>query len=97
VVPTTTLGLIEPDNFQFRVAWNLSPATNHDTISLESTKTSGALDKMVSWGGLHFIRRFSFSEILSTFHGPGRSDGVEPGATTVAIFDLQGTLWGERS
>ena len=48
---------------------------------------------------LHVIRHYSFSEILSTLHGPYDPDGVEmlalrPIATL--LWHLQGTVFGDH-
>ena len=48
---------------------------------------------------LHVIRHYSFSDLLSTFHGPSDPDGVEmPALRPIAtlVFHLQGTVFGDH-
>jgi hypothetical protein len=51
------------------------------------------------WDDLHFIRTYSWAEILSTFHGPNDPDGIEtPALRPIAtlLFCFQGTIFGEN-
>ena len=51
------------------------------------------------WDDLHFIRSYSHSELLSTFHGPNDPDGIETEALrpiATLLFHLQGSLFGEN-
>ena len=60
---------------------------------------SGTFTRPFWWDDLHFIRHYSFSELLSTFHGPNDPDGIEtPTLRPIAtlLFHLQGTLFGEH-
>jgi hypothetical protein len=48
---------------------------------------------------LHSIRHYSFSELLSTFHGPFDPDGVETAALRhiqTLVYHLQGTVFGDH-
>ena len=48
---------------------------------------------------LHSIRYYSFSELLSAFHGPFDPDGVETAAlrpVTTLVYHLQGTVFGDH-
>ena len=48
---------------------------------------------------LHVIRHYSFSDLLSTFHGPYDPDGVEMPALrpiVTLVFHLQGTVFGDH-
>ena len=48
---------------------------------------------------LHVIRHYSFSDLLSTFHGPYDPDGVEMPALrpiVTLVYHLQGTVFGDH-
>src|SRR5215831_7751793 len=48
---------------------------------------------------LHSIRSYTFSELLSTFHGPYDPDGVEMPALrpiVTLVYHLQGTVFGDH-
>src|SRR5215510_2943930 len=50
------------------------------------------------WDDLHFIRSYSLTEILSTFHGLNDPDGIETRALrpiATLLFCFQGTIFGE--
>ena len=60
---------------------------------------SGTFSRPFEYDDLHFIRHYSISELLSTFHGPNDPDGIEtPALRPIAtlFFHLQDALFGEH-
>ncbi len=69
------------------------------TMLLWSAVFSSTYGYSFYWDDLHFIRPYSWAEILSTFHGPTDPDGIETMALrpiATLIFFLQGTVFGDN-
>jgi hypothetical protein len=68
-------------------------------VLIWSVLFSGTFTRPFEWDDLHLIRHYSFSDLLSAFHGPVDPDGVEtPALRPIAtlLFHLQSTLLGEH-